>query len=194
MPRYRLRLHVIVIETFHTVVNFVIVIWVTVAMVTTTTTTTTTRRPELEPAHRTSVPKPARSSASYDSTTDQRHLAERDSIWGLCPSHSGIRLHRRVIYLDSWRFNPSQPQRIISGLRETFIIWLKGPIRQNQDRKNRVRKRRVVGRTYGIKYSWKGHKDRSRHKNRIKRSGQARVIYVENINRNIPSTWKWARG
>ena len=34
----------------------------------------------------------------------------------------------------------------------------------------------------------KGHKDRNRHKNRIKRSGQARLIYVKNINRNIPTT------
>ena len=32
-----------------------------------------------------------------------------------------------------------------------------------------MRKRTVVGRIYGMKYSWKGHKDRNRHKNRIKR-------------------------
>ena len=50
------------------------------------------------------------------------------------------------------------------------------------DRKNRVRKRRVVGRIYGMKYSWKGHKERNRHKNRIKRSGQARLVYVFDIN------------
>ena len=30
-----------------------------------------------------------------------------------------------------------------------------------------MRKRRVVGRIYGMKYSLKGHKDRNRHKNRI---------------------------
>ena len=29
-----------------------------------------------------------------------------------------------------------------------------------------------------MKYSWKGRKDRNRHKNRIKRSGQARLVYV----------------
>ena len=29
-----------------------------------------------------------------------------------------------------------------------------------------------------MKYSWKGHGDRNRHKNRIKRSGQARLVYV----------------
>ena len=36
--------------------------------------------------------------------------------------------------------------------------------------------RRVAGRIYGMKYSWKGHKDRNRHKNRIKRSGQTRLV------------------
>ena len=41
-----------------------------------------------------------------------------------------------------------------------------------------MRKRRVVGRIYGTKYSWKGHKDRNTHKNRIKRSGQAWLVYV----------------
>ena len=46
---------------------------------------------------------------------------------------------------------------------------MKGPIRQKYDRKNRVRKRRVVGRIYGMKYSSKGHKDRKRLKNRIKK-------------------------
>ena len=64
---------------------------------------------------------------------------------------------------------------------------MKGPIRQKQDQKNRVRKRRAVGRMIGMKYSGKGHKDRNRHKNRIeKRSGQARLVYVKDINRNIP--------
>ena len=36
-------------------------------------------------------------------------------------------------------------------------------MRQKQDRKNRVRKRRVVRRFHGMKYSWKGHKDKRRH-------------------------------
>ena len=39
-----------------------------------------------------------------------------------------------------------------------------------------MRKRTVVGRLYGMKYSRKGHKDRNRHKNRIKRSGRARLV------------------
>ena len=41
-----------------------------------------------------------------------------------------------------------------------------------------MRKLRVVGKIYEMKYSWKGHKDRKRHKNRIKRSGQTRLVYV----------------
>ena len=36
--------------------------------------------------------------------------------------------------------------------------------------------------------------DRNRHKNRIKRSGQARLVYVIDIKRNILTTWRWARG
>ena len=48
---------------------------------------------------------------------------------------------------------------------------MKGPIRQTSDQKNRVRKRRIVGRIYEMKYTWKGHNDRNRHKNRTKRVG-----------------------
>ena len=63
-----------------------------------------------------------------------------------------------------------------------------GPIGQNKDQKKRVRKQRLVGRIYGMKYSSKGHKDRNRHRNRVKRSGQARLLYVFDINHNIPAT------
>ena len=46
-----------------------------------------------------------------------------------------------------------------------------------------------------MKSSWNGHKkDRNRHKNRIKRSGQARLVYVTDINCNIPTTWRSAMG
>ena len=38
----------------------------------------------------------------------------------------------------------------------------------------------------------KGHKDRNRHENGIKESGQARLAYVKNINCNILITWRWA--
>ena len=43
---------------------------------------------------------------------------------------------------------------------------MKGPKRQIQDRKNRVRKRKVAGRIYETKDSWKGHEDRKRHRKR----------------------------
>ena len=43
-----------------------------------------------------------------------------------------------------------------------------------------------------MKYRWKGNKDRNRHKNRIKRSGQAQLVYVKDVNHNIPTTWRWA--
>ena len=59
---------------------------------------------------------------------------------------------------------------------------------QKKDWENGVRKRRDVGRIYGTKYSCKGHKDRNRHKNRIKRSRQVRLVYVKSINHNIPTT------
>ena len=38
-----------------------------------------------------------------------------------------------------------------------------------------MRKRRVVGRIYGVKYSRKDLKDRNRHKNRIKKEGASSV-------------------
>ena len=44
-----------------------------------------------------------------------------------------------------------------------------------------------------MKYSWKGHKDRNRHKNRIKKEW-ASSVYVKGINHNIPATWRWVRG
>ena len=54
--------------------------------------------------------------------------------------------------LVSWRFEPNQPQRIISGLKETFIR------RYIVERtiKAEFRKRRVVGRIYGMNTQLKG--------------------------------------
>ena len=42
------------------------------------------------------------------------------------------RVDKSVVRLVSWCFKLSQPQRIISGQRETFIkdVELKGPVRQ----------------------------------------------------------------
>ena len=42
-----------------------------------------------------------------------------------------------------------------------------------------MRKRRVVGTIYGMKFSLKGHNDRNRHKYRMKRRRQARLLYVK---------------
>ena len=87
----------------------------------------------------------------------------------------GNRNLNSTVWLVSWCFKPSQPQRITLGQKETFCketyswkdLWARIKTREQ----NRVRKRRVVGRIYGMKYSWKGHEDRNRHKNRIKRVG-----------------------
>ena len=57
----------------------------------------------------------------------------------------------------------------------------------------RVRKQRIVKRIYEMKYSSKGHKGKNIYKNRIKMSGQARLVYVEDANHNIPTKWRWAR-
>ena len=37
-----------------------------------------------------------------------------------------------------------------------------------------------------------GHRDWNRHENWIKRSGQARLVYVKGLKHNIPTTWRWA--
>ena len=65
----------------------------------------------------------------------------------------------------------SQLARIISELRETLIktyIVGKKPVRQTWDQKNKVRKRRVVGRIFGMKYSWKGHKSETDTRTELK--------------------------
>ena len=51
-----------------------------------------------------------------------------------------------------------------------------------------MRKQRVVGRIHGMKIQLKGLKDRNRHENRVERTGQARLVYVKDINCNIPAT------
>ena len=77
---------------------------------------------------------------------------------------------------------PSKPRRIISGLKKTFIkityIFERTNNAEIRREEPEMRKRRVAGRIYGTKYSWKGYKDRNRHKNRIKRSGQAPFIII----------------
>ena len=56
--------------------------------------------------------------------------------------------------------------RVERDCHTQIYIQLKRPIRQEWDQKNRVR---LVRRIYGMKYSWKGHKDRNSHKNRTKK-------------------------
>ena len=46
---------------------------------------------------------------------------------------------------------------------------MKEPRKQKKDQKNRVRKRRVAGRIYGMKYSLKGHEVRNSQKDGIKK-------------------------
>ena len=85
------------------------------------------------------------------------------------------------------------PLWIISGLKETFIKIYIGertnkaeirPEEQNEKNKAEIKpeeqseEKRVIRRICGMKYSGKGHKDRNRHKNRIQRSRQARLVYV----------------
>ena len=52
-------------------------------------------------------------------------------------------------------------------------------------------RRRVVGGggggINGMKYGWKGRTDRNRHKERIKRSGQARLVLCQIQTVNIPT-------
>ena len=57
-----------------------------------------------------------------------------------------------------------------------------------------MRERNVVVRIYGMKYSWKGHKAGNRRKDRIKRSGQARLVFVKDISRNLSTMWRWTGG
>ena len=63
---------------------------------------------------------------------------------------------------------------------------LKGPIRQKYDRKN-SHKMKSFRRIYGLKYSLKGHKDRNRHKKRIKRVDKL-GWFMSDMNCNIPIT------
>ena len=57
--------------------------------------------------------------------------------------------------LVSWCITPIQPRRIISGLKETVIkrYTYERSNKAVTGRKNRVRKRRVVWRIYGMKYN-----------------------------------------
>ena len=86
---------------------------------------------------------------------------------------------------------PSQPQRIISGLMETSIK------RDIVERTNKAEIRPGVHSEKAescLENLWNEMQLKvpffffNRHKNRIKKSGQARLFYVKNINRNISTT------
>ena len=76
-----------------------------------------------------------------------------------------------VSYSVSWCFKPNQPQRIISGLRETFrkryIVERTNKAELRPEEQSE--KAKSCGQNLWNEISWKGHKDRNRHKNRIKK-------------------------
>ena len=98
--------------------------------------------------------------------------------------------------LVSLCFKPSQPQRITSGLTETFIK------RHMVERTNKARDR--TGRTEwengelsGEFMEWNKVERAIKTKidtRTIIRSRQAQLVYTTDINRNISTTWRWARG
>ena len=117
---------------------------------------------------------------------------DRSRVW-LCRARSKQKLF-------SLCFKPSQPQQIISGLKKTFTkiyiyswkdqwdrMWETGRMEwESGELSGEFKEWNTV--------SWKGHKDGNRHTNRIKRNGQARLVYVKNINRSISTPWRWAHG
>ena len=97
------------------------------------------------------------------------------------------------LLINSWCFKLSQPKGTISELKETFMKRCivkrtnKAEFRSEEQSEkaescwenlwNEIQLK--WPQIYGMKYSRKGHADRNRHQNRIKkRSGQARLAYV----------------
>ena len=65
-----------------------------------------------------------------------------------------LKSRRRICQLVSWCFKSSQPQRIIPELRETFMKrYIVERTNKAEIRPEEQRKRRVLGRIYGMKYS-----------------------------------------
>ena len=70
---------------------------------------------------------------------------------------------------------------------------LKGPISQNKTERTEL-EAESSGENLRNEIQLKGTQSQNyRQKNRITRSGQARLGY-KNVNHNIPTTWRWARG
>ena len=106
-----------------------------------------------------------------------QHRVPTVTVYGHSFRHSKTAATQSL--LVSWCFKSSQPQRITSGLRETFIKrYIVERINKAELRPEEQSER--TG-SCGLKHHWKGHKDRNRHKNRIRRSGQGRLVYVFDI-------------
>ena len=90
-------------------------------------------------------------------------------------------LSHGILTLVCWCFKHNQPQRIISGLKETFTK------RYIAEMTNKAEMRPVEPNEKAESCrdnSWneiqlKGPYDRNRHENRIKRSEQARFVYIK---------------
>ena len=91
--------------------------------------------------------------------------------------------------LVSWCFKPSQPQMTISGPKETFI---KSYIAERTNKAEIRPKAQSCPENLWNEIQLKEPLRQNRHKNIIKRRGQARLVYVKNINCYIPTIWRWA--
>ena len=88
--------------------------------------------------------------------------------------------------------------------KDVGAVWLEDcheEVYCRKDQEGRIKAERAEwesGELSGKFMEWNtvenGHQYRNRHKNWIKRNGQARLVSVKDINRNVPTTWRWARG
>ena len=89
------------------------------------------------------------------------------------------------IQLVSLCFKPSHPQRIKSGLRETFIkrYIVERTSKAGKDRKDRVRKRKSCWENLLNEIQLKGPKRQKQTQEQNKKE----LVYVKGINRNVPT-------
>ena len=94
---------------------------------------------------------------------------------------------RMISYLVTWCFKPSQEQRIISGLMETFIkSYIVERTNEAEIRpEEQSEKAESCRENLWNELQLKGHKDRNRHKNTVKRSGQAGFVYKPQHPRHV---------
>ena len=118
---------------------------------------------------------------------------------------------RPVSWLVRWCFKPSQPKKIISGLRETFLERYivertnKAEIRPEEQREKEESCReklwneiQLSGELSGEFMEWntlqRVIRTKQAQEQNKKGVGKARLVFVNDINRNIPTNWGWARG